>query len=136
MKSKSHSIRLRFGRRAIMVGIIVCLCLSAGEGLRLRPFPVYELGNVEPTYAKLHAENSTNPYLYGHTNKYNPIVAPARPVKRGKQQEIHYDHGSPSSYIRREVPVRFKRLPATCEAERIVFLLLSSRTPSRAPPAF
>ena len=134
MRSSTYSIRQRFGRTVIMIGIIACLCLSAGEGLRLRPFPVCGQAETEPASAQLHAERSGNHYLYGVINKYSPLIVPSRLAKRGKQLLVHYDHGSPSSWVSREVAISFMRLQATCEAERIVFLLLISRTPSRAPP--
>jgi len=134
MRSLEYKTKSRVGRQIIMIGIIACLCLSAGEGLRLRPFPVYGLAGLESRAAQLAAERSPNHYLYSLTNKYSPLIAPSRSLKRGKQLVIHYDYGSPSSYLNRELTASSVRSTVICEAERLVFLLLISRSPSRAPP--
>ena len=38
-----------FVRTTVLVGVIACLCFSVGEGLRLRPFPVFALAESEAT---------------------------------------------------------------------------------------
>ncbi len=129
-----------------MVVVIACLCLSAGEGLRLRPFPVLGLVDTEATKAQRHVDGSidassdlsfaasTNQQRHILTNGYGPVIAPTRLLSRGEQQVIEYDYGSPSSHSNRSLIAHLLRLPVTGKAVGIVYLHLILRIPSRAPP--
>lgn len=110
-----------------MVVLIACLCISTSEGLRLAPFPIFELSEVEVTKKQLRSSASNE-----ISNKYNPTTMPTRPMKRGKQQVLDIDN-QPSESTRRLAfhPVF---LPVTEEVAGVVSPILSTAIPSRAPP--
>lgn len=105
---------------------MACLCFSTSEGLRLSPFPVFELEESGAPKAQL--EDSGSNEL---TSRYNPTIVPARSLKRGKHVLEHEDLPSQSS---RELTVQILLLPVTRKAEEFISRLLISRIPSRAPP--
>lgn len=110
-----------------MLVIICCLCLSAGEGLRLRPFPVSGVDQVEVTNAE-HQPNRSNDI----STPYSPTIVPTQQLKRGNQQIVKY--GNLPSQSSRELNARGQFLRVTGEVMDFVSLLLVSRIPSRAPP--
>jgi len=112
-------------RRVLLVVMIGCLCFSPGEGLRLTPFTLWELQQPQVNESHLH-DSGWNKL----TNRYNPAVAPTRPMKRSKQ--VVDSEGQPPQGNRELT--HEPRVPVTAEAVNIIFLVLTSRISSRAPP--
>jgi hypothetical protein len=127
MITSQYNNRHCLGRRLFLVLIIACLCFSAGEGLRLRPFPVFEREECQEARAQLDGDISNE-----IGTRYNPTIVPTRPLKRGKQQVVEYRR--PPSHVSFELTAHSLRFPVTSEEVSAVSLLLISRIPSRAPP--
>ena len=113
------------GRRVLLVVLIGCLCFSPGEGLRLTPFTLWELQQPAASEVQVHEDGGNE-----LTNKYNPAVVPTRRIKRSKQV-VNSENQPPQG--NREI-THEPRVPVTAEAINIIFLILTSRIPSRAPP--
>jgi hypothetical protein len=73
-------------RAILSVGVVVSLCFSAGEGLRLTPFPVSPQMGVAAPDARLNVAAPRGTSL----NKYGPLgkPSPAQVQKRGKRQSL------------------------------------------------
>lgn len=111
-----------------MVGVIACLCFSVGEGLRLRPFPVFALEESEGTSTQPNATASHETSLY----KYGPIDVPTRVPKPGKRQVV--DYGNAPFQNSRELTVQQVLLTAD-EPDIILSLSFESHLSGRAPPS-
>src|SRR6185369_7141855 len=120
-----HTNRAFIRRRVLLVVLIGCLCFSPGEGLRLTPFTLWEL--QQPTVNEVHVHESGRNEL---TKTYNLTIVPTRTMKRSKQV---VDSESQPPQGNREL-THEPRLPVTAEAINIIFLILTSHIPSRAPP--
>ena len=116
-------------RTTILVGVMACLCFSVGEGLRLRPFPVSTLVQLETTNTKLNDAETLNDTSL---SKYGPLDVPTRAQKRGKRQVV--DFGNLPSQSNRELMAHQVPLSETGQAVDIVSLLFVSRSSGRAPP--
>jgi len=127
MNTSRYKNRFYFVRQIIMVGLIACLCISTSEGLRLAPFPSFELIEIETTKKQLRSNNS-----HEITNKYNPTTVPTRPMRRSKQHVVHYE--SLPSQNTGKLAVQPVFMPVTGAATDFVSPLLSLSIPSRAPP--
>jgi hypothetical protein len=138
MKTSKYINRAHSERRLVMAFVISCLCLSAGEGLRLTPFPAAiqavageENASLPADYAINRADDDSLPLLAG---KDGPVISYSRTVKTGRNQVFEYDKGSPSSQLLRELAAHVIRFGQPVQSEDVVVLLLGCRTPSRAPP--
>src|SRR5215217_1973357 len=120
-----HTNRAFIRRRVLLVVMVGCLCFSPGEGLRLTPFTLWEL--QQPTVNDVHIHEGRGNKL---TTTYNPAIVPTRPMNRSKQV---VDSESQPPQGNREL-IHEPRLPVTAEAINIIFLILTSRISSRAPP--
>lgn len=118
-----------FVRTTVLVGVIACLCFSVGEGLRLRPFPVFALAESEATNAQLNATASHETSLY----QYGPLDVPTRAQKRGKRQVV--DYGNAPSQNNRELPLQQVLFSSADEPAGILFLSFGSHLSGRAPPS-
>lgn len=122
----------------MLIGVIIaCLCFSSGEGLRLRPFPVIGLEHAETRnvpHGDGSTEISTNHQRHSLVNKYNPAVSPARQLKRGRQQEIEWNHGSPSAESNRELSAYLVILATAGGANDSISVVLTATIPGRSPP--
>lgn len=127
MTNSQYTNRFYFVRRIIMVAVIACLCISSSEGLRLTPFPVFELAAVEATKKQIRSTAS-----YEVSNKYNPTTMPTRPMKRGKHQVV--DVATLPSEGTRKLAVQPVFLPIACAAFDGVSPLPFSPIPGRPPP--
>ena len=126
MTTREYTTRSCLGRRVLLLVIVACLSLSSSEGLRLSPFPVFDLEKSAATKAEAHESGSTE-----LTSRYNPTVVPTRSMKRGKQV-VHCEKQPFQSSS--ELSNRPLCVPATPEGINIISLALTSRIPSRAPP--
>jgi len=103
----------------ISMGVIVCLCFSIGEGLRLTPFPVADVTETETSN-----DSDTS------VRKYGPIDVPARNKNR-KRQLVDYTYAAPARSFREHrshAPERNERID-------VAFLPLGLHFSGRAPPA-
>ena len=101
---------------AVLAVIVGSLCFSAGEGLRLTPFPVSSL-----------TENSEN-----DRSQYGPLDVPAQLQKRSKRQAL--DLAGPGSGETRKVVTSFSYLFDN-EAVGTGSVLFVHRPEGRAPPS-
>jgi hypothetical protein len=126
MTTSRYKNRINFGRRIIMAGLIACLCLSASEGLRLAPFPIFTSIDAEAAAAAAQVRHHAWTEISNH---YNPTTVPTR--QRGKQQVVAYERQFSTN-----ARLAAKRIstPVTGEITHFVSPLLSARIPSRAPP--
>lgn len=126
MITTENTNRAFIRRRDLLVVILIgCLCFSPGEGLRLTPFTVWEL--QLPSVNQVHVRGDG---WNASTTAWNPIVVPPRPMKRNKQ--VVDSESQPPQGNRKFT--HEPRLPVTAEAINIIFLILTARIPSRAPP--
>jgi hypothetical protein len=131
MTTSKYKNRFYFVRQIIMVAVIACLCVYAGEGLRLTPFPVFGFADFEAAKKQVRHRVSIQA-----SNNYDPTIVPTRSMKRGKQQQQQpvVDHESPFSTRARKLAAQPVFLPVMGRSIKVVSLLLTWRIPSRAPP--
>ena len=75
---------------ALLALIVGSLCFSAGEGLRLRPFPNPTLSPIKNSNS---FKNAGEPNQVSLT-KYGPLDVPAQHQKRGKRQPVEVAAGA------------------------------------------
>src|SRR5687768_17804468 len=69
----------RLRNAIVSLSVVACLCFSIGEGLRLTPFPVSVVSEIE-------AFDDTSNSLH----RYGPLDVPARAQSRNKRQVVDY----------------------------------------------
>ena len=124
----ARATMFRFVRRVIVLGVLACLCLSVGEGLRLRPFPISTLAtalarDTQPNKSIKH-ENSRR--------KYGPLDVPARILTRSKRQAL--DYAKPSFQANDQLATHGLLFFGSSELEGIVSDPVASIAQGRAPP--
>ena len=113
--------------RVILAVIIGSLCFSVGEGLRLTPFPVSNLLQIEEPNGLSVAKDAGGSSL----SKYGPLDVPAPVQKRSKRQTT--DFGSqPEIDSCPVVALVWQRIED--ESVRLRSSLFVSRPAGRAPP--
>jgi hypothetical protein len=117
-----------FVRTVIVLGVIACLCLSVGEGLRLRPFPVSILAaavvtDAQPNKSVKH-ENSRR--------KYGPLDVPTRIITRSKRQASDYVKSSSQEDL--QLAIHGLLFFGSSDLEGIVSDHVASIAQGRAPP--
>ena len=112
----------------VSVVVLVALCFSIGEGLRLTPFPVATLTIDETSDRQFSAQASPEVALY----KYGPLDIPPQNQKRNKRSIV--DFVCPPSGIVRKLPTC---LDGSCDqpAEPVLSALFVSRLSGRDPPS-
>lgn len=117
-------------RAIIVIGVIACLCFSAGEGLRLTPLPAFPLNEVRlwgiRTVATL--SESTTRHLSG------PLDRPAKGQiqKRGNRDTLECECPPPGCFT--DSPFYSTR-PSSAEHQVAHASRLSDLRPlGRAPP--
>ena len=115
-------------RLFLMIGIIAALCFSAGEGLRLTPFPSDGVARINLPGGQVNTNGSceTSP------TKYGPIDLPKPTQARSKQKAFHVDC-LPAPVAVNPSP-HFCALLDVSDASKVASLQLISRTRDRAPP--
>lgn len=111
----------------ILIVVIASLCFSIGEGLRLTPFPISALTQVEEPNILLDARASHETSLY----KYGPLDVPTQTQKRSKRQAVDFacqPAGGDCELLAYQCP-SFER-----ESVHVVSILFVSRPAGRAPP--
>ena len=122
--------RSRLPRTILMIGVLVGLCFSVGEGMRLTPFPVSALAGVAAPDVRLNLAASRGASLH----KYGPLDKPsqAQAQKRGKRQSPDCD--CPPAQNTRKPPADL--LHGSGVRPPVAFTLSRSvvRPADRAPP--
>ena len=119
----AETTRTQLATSIVALVVLVALCFSIGEGLRLTPFPVSTLTIEEDSDRQSSAKASQEVALY----KYGPLDVPPQNQKRNKRHIVEFVC-APSGIVR--------KLP-TCiygsatSRQRMLCLLCSSRV-SRA----
>lgn len=126
MKQLLTIMRSRSVSSIVVILAISALCLSVGEGLRLRPFPVTEHSRVEQsTAARMAVTSQLSAYTYG------PLDVPNHTQKRTKRPTI--DLTCASSVYTSELLGR--RLDSAAHEQITIASALFVALPSgRAPP--
>src|SRR2546425_10862476 len=116
-------------RVCLLIGIIASLCFSAGEGLRLRPFPADAITQINLPEGQLNTSDSceTSPA------KYDPIDVPRQTQASSKNKRSDIDC-LPAMVVVNGSP-RFRDMLTFGEAPNIASLQLISRARDRAPPS-
>lgn len=115
-------------RLFLPIGIIAALCFSAGEGLRLTPFPADSVARINLPEGKV----NTNASCETSPTKYGPIYLPKPTQARSKQKVFHIDC-LPAPLAVNHSP-HFCPLLDVSDASKVASLQLISRTRDRAPP--
>ncbi|HKO44408.1 MAG TPA: hypothetical protein VJU84_14115 [Pyrinomonadaceae bacterium] len=104
----------------VSLSIVACLCFSVGEGLRLTPFPVSVVSEIE-------ALDDTNNSL----QRYGPLNVPARAQSRNKRQIINYAFSLPARPLQPQLTIA-----SAYRATLDVHTIYTGSSPiGRAPPA-
>lgn len=127
MKKFARSMRTRFVTTIVSLVVFVALCFSVGEGLRLTPFPISALNQVETADQQL--RNTTHESA---RYKYGPLDVPTQNQKRNKRQTV--DFACPSTDVTRHVPT-YLQFASNQEPTQVVPSLFISRPAGRAPPS-
>jgi len=77
----TNSVRMAAALLAVIIG---SLCFSAGEGMRLTPFPNPSLAPIHDS-GELNGAGTINELSVA---KYGPLDVPAQTQKRGKRQAV------------------------------------------------
>lgn len=117
-------------RTSLVVGVLACLCFSAGEGLRLTPLPVPPLDEAGASELEAKVTHSRGTLL----NRTGPLHAPAQGHvhKRSKRQAL--DCVCPPSGSEHEIPFSLLRRPSDGHQIPPGARLAGARPPGRAPP--
>ncbi|HYH85649.1 MAG TPA: hypothetical protein VEX60_09200 [Pyrinomonadaceae bacterium] len=130
MESIRRTLRTPFVRASLVVGVIACLCFSAGEGLRLTPLPVFPLEEVRSSGLRVDAALSrgTAQHLTG------PLDLPAqgRVQKRSKRQTLECECPPPSDIG--EIPFHPLRYSSAGDRIARASCFPDAHPPGRAPP--
>lgn len=116
-----------FVMTAALLGVIIgSLCFSVGEGLRLTPFPVTALSQIDDSSSVV-SVNETDVSL----SKYGPLDVPTQSQKRGKRNTVELASASPA---RRELVFTFVVDSFAYEADHLNLLPHLARPSGRGPP--
>jgi hypothetical protein len=109
----------------ILIVVIAALCFSAGEGLRLTPFPVSApIGETSDTLLAKPAEQISN-------HKYGPLDVPTQHQKRNQRQAVSLD------FLPTENSCAIANAlhpSASHELSKPLSVLVVSKSAGRAPP--
>lgn len=104
--------------------ILVALCFSVGEGLRLTPFPVSNLAQSERTSVSVAGEISVS--------QYGPLNVPTQNQKRNKRQAL--DLAGPTAVGARYAAPELSAV-LDFAATNSISVLSVTRPAGRAPPS-
>jgi hypothetical protein len=132
MKSTERIVWLPFVRIFFVIGVIACLCFSAGEGLRLTPLPALALEETNSSALLVSATFSrgTPQYLGG------PLDRPAQVQLQKSSKRQLLDFECPS--ISGTVEISLHPLPYVGASDRVdrASRMAEAQPPGRAPPRF
>lgn len=127
MTKLSEATRIRLATWIVSLVVLVALCFSIGEGLRLTPFPVSTLAIDEAADRQFSAEASQKVALY----KYGPLDVPPQNQKRTKRHIAEFVN-APSGIVRKLPPCIY----SSCDQQppHVGSALFVSRLAGRDPP--
>ena len=122
-------------RISCVIGVIACLCFSAGEGLRLTPLPVLPLAEINSSSFLVNVISAT---LTRGPSKFlgGPLDRPAQVQvqKRSKRPLLDYEYQPTSGTS--EIPFYpLQYLGANDRCDHVSHFP-EAQPPSRAPPLF
>lgn len=126
MKTFSRTMSSRIVSAALLAVVVGALCFSVGEGLRLTPFPVSDLTQLEQE--KAFTGKTSNEI---GQSQYGPLNIPAQTQKRGKRQSIEF--AVTPSLGTRTAATSFFSVSAD-EVVNVASVLSVARPAGRAPP--
>ena len=130
MKSTGRIVWIPFVRVFFVIGVIACLCFSAGEGLRLTPLPVLALGETNSSAILV------NPTLSRGTLQYlgGPLDRPAQVQVRQSSRRLMLDCECPPRSGPSHIP--FHPLPYLAASDGVdrASSIAEAQPPGRAPP--
>lgn len=130
MKRTGRTVWTPFVHAVLVIGVVACLCFSAGEGLRLTPLPALPLAEVGASDLQTNVTISRGTLL----NRTGPLCMPAQGQvqKRGQRQTLECE--CPPSGSAREIP--FNPLRHSGDESPVVRAsrLSVSQPSGRAPP--
>lgn len=131
MGSTRRTVLTPFVHALVVIGVVACLCFSAGEGLRLTPLPTLPLPDEDAASTSL---PNVSPARGTSLNRTGPLDVPAQGQlqKRGKRQTPDCD--CPPSGGLCEVPLRLLRHPCATSQTARASRLKDARPPGRGPP--
>jgi hypothetical protein len=118
----------RRGRALLLVGAILSLCFSVGEGLRLTPFPVSALAGAGAPDGRLGVAELRE----ARPREYGPLDKPSQAQKRGKRQTP--DCQCPPSQSARKPAARLLRSSCPHTPVAVTSALLAAGPADRGPP--
>ena len=114
-------------KSVLMAVIVGSLCFSVGEGLRLTPFPVSNLLQIEESNGLSVAKGAG-----GLTrSRYGPLDVPSPVQKRSKRQTTDF---GPQPQVENSPAVVFVSYPFEDESIQLRSTLFVYRPAGRAPP--
>lgn len=131
LKGTELTTQSRLVRALLLIGVVASLCFSAGEGLRLTPFPVSVQAGAAAPNARLNVAAPREASLH----KYGPIDKPsqAQVQKRGKRQST--DCECPPAQNTRKPSDHRLRAPGLRTSFDFTSTLHISEPAGRAPPS-
>jgi hypothetical protein len=118
-------VTISFVMTAALLAVIVgSLCFSVGEGLRLTPFPVAALSQIDDSSTLINADDATFSLA-----KYGPLDVPAQ--KRGKRSSADLVS---TSLARRELVFTFVVDTFAYDSDALNLSPHLARPSGRAPP--
>lgn len=131
MRSSPRTVSLAPVNAMVMLGVIACLCFSAGEGLRLTPLPALRLEQVGPSGLRTPVSLASGDarHLSG------PLDLPAKSQiqKRGKR-DTHDSECPPAPGYFGDFRVNPIRPSNANDQVAHTSRLLDTHAPDRAPP--
>jgi hypothetical protein len=131
MTSPGRIVWLPFARVFFVIGVIACLCFSAGEGMRLTPLPALALEETDPSafLVSITLSRGTPQYLGG------PLDRPAQVQlqKSSKRQLLDFECPPIGP-----AETSFHPLPYLGASDRVdrASRMAEAQPPGRAPPRF
>ena len=111
---------------ALLAVIIGSLCFSVGEGMRLTPFPITALSQIEDSSTAVDIQE-----INVSLSKYGPLDVPAQSQKRGKRNTVEL---ASASTAKRELVFTFVIDTFAYEADHLNLLPHIARPAGRGPP--
>lgn len=124
----SRCVRTRLLSTLVPLLVLVALCFSIGEGLRLTPFPVSTLTIDQESDRQFAVKASQEISLY----KYGPLDVPTQTQKRNKRHTVEFV--CPPSGIIRKLPTRVNN-GCDLQGSHVVSARFVTRLAGRDPPS-
>jgi hypothetical protein len=125
---RRQAVKSNYARTILLVGVLACLCFSAGEGLRLTPFPVSIIVKAEASDSQL----TTNTSRENSLHPCGPMYGAMQVYKRGKRQVL--ESGCPPAKSAYDLPTNLLSWLKADETINPPTAFSGARCAGRAPP--